>query len=120
MALLAGEPQGQAKLRRTLTLGPIVVSGTAAFRNRLRHLQYRVREFFDTSTTTGQLLDYGKRQPLSTNRGMDRGAMTDEIRMRRDKLPQWSIDRVEQDVGDEAIEAGVYAGRALTEYIVGS
>ena len=59
------------KLRRILTLCRIVVSETAAFRNRLKHLDYRVREFFDyLGNNNGTLLDYGRRyragKPTST------------------------------------------------------
>src|SRR5215510_4765274 len=33
-----------------------------------------------------------------------------EVRVRRDKLLEGGIDIVEMDVGDESIDAGVYAG----------
>jgi hypothetical protein len=50
------------KLRRILTLCRIVVAETAGSQERLDHLGYRVRGFFDyLDNHKGTLLDYGKR-----------------------------------------------------------
>lgn len=50
------------RLGGILTLCRIVVPETDAFRNRLKHLDYRVREFYDyLEDNKGTLLDYGKR-----------------------------------------------------------
>ena len=58
-----------------LTLCRIVVPETAGFQERLDHLDYRVREFFDyLDNNKGALLDHSKRyrvgKPIST--AMDR------------------------------------------------
>src|SRR5271170_6537447 len=42
---------------------------------------------------------------------VDRGAMADEVGVRDDKLLERRIDRVEINIGDEAVDAGVDAGR---------
>jgi hypothetical protein len=42
---------------------------------------------------------------------VDRGAMADEVAVRGDKLLERRIDRVEINIGDEAVDAGVDAGR---------
>jgi hypothetical protein len=42
---------------------------------------------------------------------VDRGAMADEVGVRGDKLLERRIDRVEINIGDEAVDAGVDAGR---------
>ena len=83
------------KLRRILTLCRIVVPETAAFRNRLRHLDYRVREFFDyLDNNKGTLLDYGKRyragKPIST--AMAESAVNQVVNARMCKRQQmrWS------------------------------
>src|SRR5690242_3712335 len=46
---------------------------------------------------------------------VDRGAVADEIRLRDDELPKRRLDRVEIDIGDEAIDRGVDAGRLRAE-----
>lgn len=83
------------KLWRILTLCRIVVPETAAFGNRLRHLDYRVREFFDyLENNKGTLLDYGKRyragKPIST--AMAESAVNQVINARMCKRQQmrWS------------------------------
>ena len=43
--------------------------------------------------------------------------MTHDISVRRDELPERSLDLVEVDVGDEAIDAGIDAGRLAAVHI---
>ena len=37
--------------------------------------------------------------------------MPDEIGVRRDELPERGIDRVEKNIGDEAVDGGIAPGR---------
>ena len=54
---------------------------------------------------------------LRHHRIMDGAAVTHDIFVRYDELPERSLDLVEIDVGDESIDAGVDAGRLAAMHI---
>src|SRR5262245_9498037 len=47
----------------------------------------------------------------STDCGVDCSAVPDNIGMRRDELLERRVDLVEVDIGDEAVDSGIDAGR---------
>src|SRR5215510_9928479 len=62
-----------------------------------------------------RLVEYGFFSPSALNFRTDGGvncsAMPNEIGMRRNELPEWSIDLVEINIGDESVDGGVDASR---------
>jgi negative regulator of replication initiation len=83
------------KMWRILTVCRIVVPETAGFKERLEHLDWRVREFFEyLDNNKGTLLNYGKRhregKPIST--AMAESAVNQVINARMCKRQQmrWS------------------------------
>ena len=56
------------------------------------------------------------RKRLGRDCGMDGSAMPHQRLLRRHELPQRGVDRVEIDIGDEAIDAGIDAARLRTEH----
>ncbi len=87
--------KAEVKLRRIVTLCRVVVAETPGFQSRLKHLDWRVREFFDyLDNNKGTLLDYGKRhragKPIST--AMAESAVNQVINARMCKRQQmrWS------------------------------
>jgi hypothetical protein len=87
--------KAEAKLQRNVTLCRVVGAETAGFQSRLKHLDWRVREFFDyLDNNKGTLLDYGKRhragKPIST--AMAESAVNQVVNARMCKRQQmrWS------------------------------
>ena len=87
--------KAEAKLLRIVTLCRVVVADTADFRRRLKHLNWRVREFFEyLDNNKGTLIDYGKRyraaKPIST--AMAESAVNQVVNARMCKRQQmrWS------------------------------
>src|SRR5262245_37638512 len=58
-----------------------------------------------------------RRSRLNRHRLVDRAAVAHDVSMRHDELLERSLDIVEIDVGNEAVDTGIDAGRLLSVHI---